>query len=331
VSAAKTTSRRADIEAELADKYHVGYTLIHDVPATEFDIDRSLQNQARFEAIDEETVAAYTEAVERGDVFPPVIAYRPGRAARPALVIIDGNHRLVAHERAGKPIDVYEVERATKPNVIMRMTYGFNTKHGKPTSEEERTWHAVWLINNGTSLEAAAAAVNVPVRIVKRAYAKSRADQRADEVGLDRREWDSLANSVRTRLLTISTDEGFGAAAHLTYVARLTTDEVFDLVTLLNTSKSGTKQRAIVKAQTETFQERIQDAAGGIIGTAGKRGTSVKGRVGMIMGQVLALPDDIDGLARSWGDAERSEAASRLFDAAARLHKLASALDPDQR
>jgi hypothetical protein len=324
-------SRRSDIEADLGDKYHVSYTTLYDVPSSEFDIDKSLANQARFEALDEETVEIYREAVERGDVFPAVIAYRPGRSANARLVIIDGNHRLIAHERAGRPIDVYEIERGVKPQTVALMTYGFNTKHGKPTSEDERTYQAVYLIHNGATQEAAAAAVNVPLRLVRRAFNKAKADQRADEVGLDRREWDALGSAIRTRLLTISTDEGFKDASHLAYVARMTADDVFDLVTLLNTSKSGTRQRAIIKAQTQAYADRIQDAGAGVLGTSGRRPTSVKGRIGMVLGQILALPDDVDGVTHLYVDVERREAARRLVDGAERLRKLANALDSSVR
>jgi hypothetical protein len=327
----KAYGRRPDIEADLADKFHVNYTLLHEVPTDQFDIDKSLANQARFEPLDEETVDTYREAVERGDEFPAVVAYRPGRALGAKLVIIDGNHRLVAHDRAGKPINVYEVERTTKGNTIALMTYAFNTKHGRPTSEEERVSHAIYLIDNGAPQEAAAAAVNVPMRLLKRALAKANADRRADEVGVDRREWESLAGTARSRLLNISTDEGFGSAVHLAYAARLGAEEVFDLVTLLNNSgKSGTKQRNLVKAETDRYSERIQDVGAGVLGSSGRKPTSPKGRVGMILGQVLALPDDLGAIARAYADNERPEAAGRLLDASERLRKLATTIDPSQ-
>lgn len=324
--------RREDIEIELAEKYHTDYVYTSGVPTEQFDIDRSLHNQARFESLDEPTVAAYQEAVERGDRFPAVIAHRPGRAADPKLVIIDGNHRLVAHHRAGARIDVYEVDRATKAPLVALMTYAFNTRHGRPTSEEERTVQAVYLIDNGATHEQASAAVNVPLRLVKKAVAKASANKRADEVGVDRREWDALAQGSRSRLLSITTDEGFYGAAHLTYIARLNSEEVFDLVALLNTSRSAKKQSQLVKSETERYQDRVQSVAGGVLsGGTDRRTMTPKARLSMMLGQLLALPEDHASLARAYAAEERVDIAGRLVDAAERLRKLASVIDPTSK
>lgn len=326
---ARTTGKRPEIEAELKDKYKVEYAFKKAVPLDEFDVDASLKNQARFVPVDEATVELYKEAVERGDVFPAVLAHRPGRAQNAKLVIIDGNHRLVAHQRAGKPIDVYEIERGTRGQTVALMTFAFNTKHGRPTSEAERVSQALYLIENGASQENAAAAVNVSKGVLRKAIAKANADKRADEVGIDRREWEGLAQTSRARLLNVSTDEGFHGAAHLAYIAKLDANEVFDLVTLLNTSKSAGKQRQIVRSETERYKERIDESAGGVLGggTSKRAPMTPKARVGMLLGQVLALPEDVNALARGWADGERAEAAGRILDASERLRKLALTLD----
>jgi hypothetical protein len=324
----KDQGRRSDIEQELTERYHVEFTYLPGVSTSEFDIDKSLKNQARFDAIDEATVELYKEAALRGDAFPAVLAYRPGRSANAKLVSIDGNHRLVSHDQAGVPLDVYEIARGTKPQTIALMTFSFNTKHGRPTSEAERVSQALYLIDNGAGQEAAAAAVNVPVRIVKKAVLKAGADKRADEVGVDRREWEALPQTSRSRLLNIGTDEGFHDAVHLAYAARLDSNEIFELTTLLNTSKSATKQRAILKAETARYADRIQDVAGGALGNAGRKPMTPKGRLMMILGQVTALPDDTRAVASSFSAQEKTDAASRLMTASEHLRKVALALDP---
>lgn len=321
--------RRAEIEADLTDKYHVDYSYLTGVSTSEFDIDKSLSNQARFESINDETVETYKEAIERGDKFPAVIAHRPGRGNNPKLVIIDGNHRLVAHDRADVPIDVYEVDRSVRAPAVAMMTFAFNTRHGRPTSEDERVTQAMYLIDNGSSQEAAAAAVNVPIRLVRKAVTKANADRRADEVGVERREWDTLPNVSKSRLLQINTDEGFAGAVHLAFAARLGTDEVMELTSLLNTNRSGNKQKALVKAETERYAERIQDS--GVLGTTVRKALTPKSRVGMVLGQIMALPEDLDALARSYADGERSDTAMRITEAAERLQKLAKILDSRQR
>src|SRR4051812_39000956 len=104
---AKQAGRRPDIEADLTDKYAVSWEYLENVGANQFDIETSLKNQARFEPLHEETVEEYAEAMGRGDLFPAVVAIR--RRKNGKLVIIDGNHRLAAAQRADVPLSVYEV------------------------------------------------------------------------------------------------------------------------------------------------------------------------------------------------------------------------------
>jgi len=323
--AALEGGRRPDIEKELSDQYHVKWQFVHGVSVARFDLERSRHNQARFEAVDEHTVQLYTEAVKRGDQFPPVIAYKA--SARGRYILIDGNHRLAAHAAADKPLDVYEVAQGTDPRTLALMTFGFNTRHGKPTSEAERVSQAVYLVDNGASLDKAAAAVNIPPRQLKKALARNTADRRADEVGLRRPEWDSLNNTVKNRLKDIATDEGFADAANLAYAARLDAQEVFDLVALVNATKSGQRQRAIVKAQRAIYSERIQAGAGGVLRSGGKRALTPKTRLNMVIGQAMALPDDYSVLVNAYAPPERAEAAKHLREASTRMTALANHLD----
>lgn len=327
---AAAAGKRPDIEADLKDKYHVDFSYLANIPTDEFDFEASQANQARFEVLDEETVELYKEGVQRGDAFPAVVAYRQGRGTRPKLVVIDGNHRLEAHHRAGSHINVYEVDRKTKAQTIVLMTFAFNTKHGRPTSEEERIAAALYLIENGATHEAAAGAVSVPLRLLKRALTVHQADRRADEAGIDRREWDALQKAVRSRLVTVSTDEGFKAAAHLAYAAGLVVEETNDLVSVLNTSRSGTTQRKQVQAETDRHRDRIQEGAGGLGTTASKRSrnASPKQRVALMLGQITTLPDDFATVASLYAAPERLEAAARVEDASQKLHKLARELNP---
>lgn len=322
--------KRPDIEADLRDKYAVEFLYMSNVNTDDFDVERSQANQARFEPIDQATVDLYQEGVGRGDAFPAVLAYRPGRGARPKLVVVDGNHRLMAHIGAGRPINVYEIDRRTKAATIVAMTFAFNTKHGRPTTEEERVSQALYLVANGATQENAAAIVSVPLRILKRAVGAAKSDARAAETNVDPREWESLPKAVRHKLNGVSTDEGFAAASHLAFQAGLVSDEVAELVGTLNTSRNAAKQKAHVRAETDRYRERIQISGGGLTTGSGrtKRHSSPRTQFAMVIGQIAALPDDIAGLANTFAAAERHEAASRAEDASQRLHKLALELDP---
>lgn len=321
-----SVGRRPDIESDLDEKYNVQWSYLEQVPASGFDIEGSLQNQARFEAVHEDTVEQYREAVERGDPFPAVIAYRRRKNGR--LIIIDGNHRLVAHEKAGRPLDVYEVAQGTRGPTIALMTYSFNTRHGRPTTETERVSQALYLFDSGADQEKAAEAVNIPIRLLRRALTARKASERAKEQNIDDREWGSLAHAARGRLTTIKTDEGFKDATHLAFNAGLTSPEVDELVNLLNTSgRSARKHREIVKAQRGMFSDRIQDNGSGTLRGKGRRPVGPRGRIGMALGQVLALPDDLSAITRAYAEGERSSTASSLLDASERLRKIALALD----
>lgn len=318
--------RRPDLEKELSDKYHVEWSFVSGVSPSQFNVAESQHNQARFEPINQATVNEYTEAVKRGDAFPAVVAFRPTPRAR--YIIIDGNHRLSAHVAAEARLDVYEVSPKTDPRTIALMTFALNTRHGRPTSEQERLHQALYLIDNGSTIPAAAAAVNISVAALKRAVSKNNADRRADEVGLRRNEWDSLSSTVKNRLTNITTDEGFMAGAQLAFAAKLDAQEIFDLVALVNTTKSGARQASIVKNQREVYMDRIQATGGGVMSTGNRAGMGPKARVSMVIGQALALPEDDKALLAAYAVQERDDAAKRMREAGDRLHRLAGVLAP---
>lgn len=320
--------RRPDIEKDLSEKYHADWSFVSGVAVSQFNVAESQHNQARFEPINQATVNEYTEAVKRGDPFPAVVAFRPTPRSR--YVIIDGNHRLAAHIAAETPLDVYEVSTKTDPRTIALMTFAMNTRHGRPTSESERLHQALYLIDNGSTIPAAAAAVNISVAALKRAVAKNNADRRADEVGLRRNEWDSLSSTVKHRLTNVSTDEGFEAAAQLAFAAKLDAQEVFDLVALANQTKSGTRQRAIIKGQRDVFLDRIQSTGGGVMSTGNRAGMGPKARVAMVIGQALALPEDDKAILAAYAVQERNDAAKKMREAGDRLHRLAGVLSPSK-
>lgn len=313
----------ARIEDDLTKK---GVTWIwHEKAQPEdFDADKSLRNQARDEQVDPKQVELYAEAMKRGDVFPPVIAYRDGRN-RP-LVIVDGNHRLQAAIKAKKPIKCYDITGAD-PAVITLLTFEQNTKHGKPTSEAERIRQGLYLMSAaGATMNAAAAAVNLPVATLKRASQKAGTDQRFLDNNVAPLTVEKLAESVKWRLAMISTDEGFVAATDLAVAAKLSVDQVFDLVTRVNEVKSSAKQEALVADIRADYLDQVQESGGGVLGTSQKRVMGPRTRVGLALTNVMALPDDLEQVARQWAGPERDEQAKKMRAAAKRLNELARVL-----
>jgi hypothetical protein len=206
------------------------------------------------------------------------------------------------------------------------MTFEANVKHGLPTSHEERLHQAVWLINNGTSQDAAAALVNIKASDIKRAWARVQADQRADEVGILRTQWDPIAQSSKSRLAGVITDEGMKAAANLVFRAAMTPDEVFEMVQQLNAVKSSGRQVAIVKGVEEVFKDRIQESGAGLV-TGSRRARTPKQTFNMVLGQVNTLPENPLSIASRFVGDERGEAAKRARKASDQLIAIADALE----
>lgn len=253
-------AQREDIESFLTDKAVV-FEFKADLPIDQFDLDRSLKNQARInQVLNEPQVETYVEAMKRGDVFPGVLCYKD----QGKYIAIDGNHRLQAAKIAGKKtVPAYIIDPKTDPKTIVLMTYEANAKHGLPNSVDERIRHAIYMVKNGTTQETAAARLNVTKAQLSRAYAKVKADDRAETVGLLRSKWEALPNQVRTRLGALQSDETFSKATDFVIRAKFNSEEVDDLVVRLNKERSTVKQSALIDDMVAANRERIQESGAG--------------------------------------------------------------------
>jgi ParB-like chromosome segregation protein Spo0J len=332
VSVLDATDRPAVIDAHRdpaieswLDSYGVKWEYTGPVDIDRFDAEKSLANQARvFEPLDEEVVTTYAEALKRGDQFPAVVANRP--SARGRLTMIDGNHRYAAARRAELPqVPTYTVINAKKSTVVM-MTFAANTRHGKPTSYDERVFQAVWLLNNGATQEEAAASVQLKKSDITKAWARVQADNRADEVGILRREWEALSHPNRQRLYGVITDEGFRAAAGLSFRANLDAQQVQELVGEVNKVRSSEKQVAVVKRFEGVWSEQIQDVKSGM-GTHSRRKVTPKSTLRRALTSLSTLPENISLVADMFADQERQEAAKQARSAAAQLSAFAEQLE----
>ncbi len=169
-----------------------------------------------------------------------------GHLERGQLIVDDANHRVAAASRAGrKRLPWYVIDG--DPTAITVFAYRANILHGAGTSEAERLEAAIWMVEGGTVQHKAAALLGISQNKLSKALAERAGTRRASEAGLDMPEWDQIHGSLKVRLMQITTDEGFAAAAKLTYRAKLNQHEVYDLVSLLNESRSGTRQVAQVQ------------------------------------------------------------------------------------
>jgi hypothetical protein len=313
--------RNKEIEDWL-DGQNIAWTFHPDVPLDAFNEAESLGNQVRFEAVHPDTVEQYATAMRNGAKFPPILV----QAKRNKFIRLDGNHRVAAKRAVGDPtIHAYEAHVSGQQATMLAFTA--NNINGLPNTEGERIRQGMYLLKNGASIKTAAAVTLVSERALRSAWTKEEANQRADDVGINRREWDSLTPSVRGRLKSISTDEGFRAAHILAFKARLDISEIAELVTEMNQSRAARKQEAVVRAWTEAFSDRIAASAGGVISKNGNRGgRTPRQALGLILSSLNALPEDMASMAELYMGPERIEAAERTREAGQRLITLAEKL-----
>jgi hypothetical protein len=234
------------------------------VKLSDIDIKTSHQNQARVEsALLPEKVEEYRLDMDRELQFPAVVVYRTDKVKK--VVTIDGNNRVAAHELRGDAyVFAYTVVNAT-PELVKVLTYTANVAHGVPTSEEERQFQAVELLQDGRNQEWVARALHLSVNAVKTAWALSKADRRAKQQDFSFRSWMLLPTTTRLRLGSVSTDEGFKALTKFVITVKANSVEVNDLVTKINEDRSAKGQVAFVErlCKEPKWTQRVLDKPAG--------------------------------------------------------------------
>lgn len=227
------------------------------IPISSIDKERSHRNQARFEALREETFIVYRDAMERGDQFPPIIVFKSGDD----YVVIDGNHRVAGAELAGATeIGAYIVSGLGERQ-LQTMTFEANTKHGLPSSIEERTKHGVYLVDVGVTQRDAARLVNVPLHTLQYELTKARSERRLAALGVDR--WSNIGASTRARLDNIRSNVVFKAAAEVIVAGKMNNIVAGQLVTDVNKQSDETAQLAVVEEARKKHETIIRSTAGG--------------------------------------------------------------------
>lgn len=307
--------RDSTVEKHLEDRL-VKWTYLESVPLDKIDERTSLRNQARFEPLDEQVVARYTEAMERGDEFPAIV----GAATKNGTYILtDGNHRYQAKKRSkAETLDIYVVSGT--PEVLQLLTFEANARHGMPPSIEERMRHAIYLIDNGASHEAAAASTGLQKHQVTSAWASERADRRARSLGVTRG-WSKLTKSQRERLAGISTDAGFIEATKLVVDTRMST---LDTQRLANAMKPLRSDKAQIEA-VELMREQLRETKSSESGPT----TSVMNARRLLIPHVSYIVSaDVEAVVNSTiTTAQAEDILRRLRDAGAAIELLVEAIE----
>lgn len=277
--------QRKEIEDRLTE---LGFTWEYrpDEPLDAINVEKSRRNQARLgNPVKPATLERYKAAMSNGAKFPAVVAATQQLGGH---LLVDGNHRDQAYrETRHKSIPMYLIIDGD-PQGITILTFELNTTHGDATTDEERIHQGLWMVDNGMAIEEAARRLGLKATSLRAANTQHQADARADMVGLDRREWEHLNQGVRTRLYSISTDEGFAELGKLTIQAKLTLAEVGEHVKSLGDLRSSSKQVEYVKALRDMYADRLQ--RGGGPAKSGRAATTPRALMMMAIGQVNNLP-----------------------------------------
>lgn len=236
------------------------------------DWDGSARWQVRGDGIDTEVVARYTVALERGELFPAVLAVGPDADGRHQ--ILGGQHRAEA-ARAVKAdaLEVYllDVDEAD-PGLLRRVAIEHNTRHGVPLSNPDRVRLALELIADGMARKQAAHIVGLSEPRISQAVAAVEAGDRAARLGIGYC-WEPFNGSVRYRLAVMTrkrSDTVFVELVTTTARLALTTDDLADLADRLKTCRADFE----VIAELERFEtDRRQTpgpAGGGAVNHAAK-------------------------------------------------------------
>jgi hypothetical protein len=316
---AGSLARNPQIEQFLIER-RVTFDLIERVSIANIDVESSLHNQARLgNPLNDENVRKIREAIRKGTKTPPILAKRK---ANGQYLVLDGNHRVAAHQAEELPIDLYEC--SGRDETLTLIMYEANTLHGLPTSEVDRTAAAMFLVDQGFGIKESADRMLVPVAAVRREVAKIESDRRAAKVQIDPRVWGKLSDSVRAKLPQLRTDETFLAATQLVVDSGMKSDAVTKLVTEINRETSVAGQLDIIAAMREELSDNI---AGEVVeGGTGKKGMrSPKARVNMITGQFKSLGDP-GAIAAAIPVPERDAMVEKIKSAQEWLYKFEEAL-----
>ncbi|GAB6075720.1 hypothetical protein [Desulfurobacterium crinifex] len=139
----------------------------------EIEIKRIKRDQGIYprEATDWDRVEIYTEAIQEGAVFPPVLV-----AAEPENLLLDGNHRLDAHEQAGH--EKIWIERWDVPKHYLKLiAQAANTEAGNidtPLSGKEKKRAIIQDWEDGIrDVELIATALKTSVKYVRNVLSKA--------------------------------------------------------------------------------------------------------------------------------------------------------------
>ena len=300
-----------DMVTAMLGRYGFQYELVT-ITVAEVDRKKSELNQARIsKPIDEDQVLLYAEAMRNGDVFPPVVVYK----SLTGYIVMDGNHRVGAADIADVPNFQAFVVKSPTPAEIQSFTYEANTKHGMPTSLQDRLRQAIHLISKGVSAPSAAKQLGLPINQLRHAIDQYQAEKRFESLGV--KKFALLSQTARRRLDSIHSDVALRAAAELSLDASLTGDDLNTFIKEINNIRSEREQLAFIARERDAKATTIRATAGGrvpvpqtLVTLARMTSTLNRMDVAVVLKNLHDVPQDVRlDYARA-----ASESVTRLMD-----------------
>lgn len=260
---AATLSGKNETTEAWLNSHSLGYDF-KPIQVSQIDTKSSLRNQARIGApLNDDQVLMYASAMENGDLFPPIVVYMKPETKK--YVVIDGNHRVAAYQMTNTAkVNAYVIDKPSNAQVLL-LTFEANTKHGLPTSMDERLRQAVVLVEHGSSQTAAAQRLGIPIRRVENAIRGRKSDRRADMLGVNRR-WHDLRPSTRQMFSALRNDNVFKAFADLVIVTGMGGQDVQSYISRLNEQPTEQKALDVVQSIYEQRKGEIRSTAGNRLG-----------------------------------------------------------------
>lgn len=267
VDASALCRRDPRLEATL-EEMAIQPEYITGLQADDVDYEASLNNQARWKALDRDTVDRYKTTLRSGQPLPAIL----GRLnKKQKIVIISGNHRYTAYQELGLPYNCYII--SAPDHIIQELMATENLYHGLPSSYEERLRQALNLVDRGMSKADAARKMLVRYADLDKAAKDVESRRRAVEAGIRLQDWEKIHPATRSRLHSVHTNEGLKALADLILKADIPHGTVVQIIPQINVTRSGERQAELVNQLYEVYAQSIRSGGKAYRATGGKKNT----------------------------------------------------------
>lgn len=233
----------------------------------------SLQNQARLEPLNEETVDQYASAYRLPgslDKFPALIVRKMPRA----YVTLSGNHRRTGASRAGKKKHSAFVIKCAD-EVALRITYEDNMRNGLPPTRDERVRQAIHMMEAVEMSQSDAARMfGLTQTTISKALQSIASQRRAADLKLSSSSFQALSAATQSELQRIQSDPVFYETAKLAMFAEPTIKAtgMKAVINAVLAARSEASALKVVAAEMERLIPDIQKNAGRTNRTRGRGG-----------------------------------------------------------